>query len=99
MIINKTQENEKLIFNLEGRLDTTTAPLLQQTLIPAFDNAKEVTLDFKKLAYISSAGLRILLLGQKKAKAKNASMSLCNVSAEIMEIFDITGFSNILTVF
>jgi len=98
MTITKTQENGKDTLALEGRLDTTTAPQLQQALTLALDEAREVLLDFKRLAYISSAGLRVLLLGQKTAKANSASMSLCNVSEEIMEVFDMTGFTDMLAI-
>lgn len=98
MTINKTQENGKLTLALEGRLDTTTAPQLQDVLIPAFDEAAQIELNFTKLAYVSSAGLRVLLMGQKTAKAKGASMSLCGVSEEIMEVFEMTGFADMLTI-
>ena len=98
MTINKTQENGTLILGLEGRLDTTTAPQLQDVLIPAFDEAHDIKLDFAKLAYVSSAGLRVLLMGQKTAKAKGASMTLTGVSEEIMEVFEMTGFADMLTI-
>ena len=98
MNITKTQENGKLALSLEGRLDTTTAPKLQDVLIPAFDESKEVTLDFSQLVYVSSAGLRVLLMGQKTAKANGASMTITGVSGEIMEVFDMTGFSGILDI-
>ena len=98
MIITKTQENGKVVLVLEGRLDTTTAPKLQEALVPAFDESKEVVLDFLKLAYVSSAGLRVLLMGQKAAKANGASMTITGVSDEIMEVFDMTGFSSILDI-
>jgi anti-anti-sigma factor len=98
MNINKTQENGKLTLALDGKLDTNTSPQFQHVLILAFDDVKEIMLDFKRLAYISSAGLRVLLLGQKTAKAKNAFMTLRNVSEEIMEVFDMTGFSDMLTI-
>jgi anti-anti-sigma factor len=98
MTINKVQENGKLTLSIEGRLDTTTAPQLQEALIPSFDEAKEITLDFAELAYVSSAGLRVLLLGQKTAKAKSASMILKNVSEEVMEVLEMTGFSAMLTI-
>ncbi|MDR2572262.1 MAG: STAS domain-containing protein [Oscillospiraceae bacterium] len=97
MTIEKTQENGKTIFALDGRLDTTSAPQLQTELIPVFDEAKEIVIDFAKLVYVSSAGLRVLLQGEKTAKIKDASMILTNVSDEIMEVFEMTGFSNILT--
>jgi anti-anti-sigma factor len=98
MTITKNQDGEKLIISLEGRLDTTTAPELQEQLIPAFDNVKQIQLDFKELLYVSSAGLRVLLLGEKTAGAKGASLSLVNVSPEIQEIFEMTGFSDVLTI-
>ena len=98
MTINKTQENGKLTIALEGRLDTSTSPKFQEALIPAIGESKEIRIDLTKLAYVSSAGLRVLLMGQKEAKAKSASMTLFNVSEEVMEVFDITGFSDILTI-
>ena len=98
MIINKSMENETLILDLDGRLDTSTAPNLQDILIPAFDEAKKIIMDFTKISYISSAGLRVLLMGQKTAKAKNSSMTIRGVSQEIMEIFEMTGFCDMLTI-
>ena len=98
MTIDKNQTGEKTVLSLSGRLDTTTAPQLQETLIPAFDGAKEVELDFAGLTYVSSAGLRVLLMGQKTAKAKGGSMTLTHVSGEIMEVFEMTGFADMLTI-
>jgi anti-anti-sigma factor len=98
MTITKNQDGDKLVIALEGRLDTTTAPELQKELIPEFDTAKHIQLDFKDLVYVSSAGLRVILLGEKTAKAKGVVMSLVNVSPEIQDIFEMTGFSEILTI-
>jgi anti-anti-sigma factor len=98
MTITKDQSGEELVIALEGRLDTTTAPELQEQLIPEFDRAKQIRLDFKELVYVSSAGLRVLLMGEKTAKAKGGTMSLVNVSPEIQEIFEMTGFSEVLTI-
>jgi anti-anti-sigma factor len=98
MVINKTQADGKVTFNLEGRLDTTTAPMLQETLIPAFDEVKQIVLNFANLTYVSSAGLRVLLLGEKTAKSKGGIMTLINVSQDIKEIFEMTGFSGILKI-
>jgi anti-anti-sigma factor len=98
MTINKTQENGKIVFALEGRLDTTTAQRLQDVLIISFDEAREITLDFERLSYVSSAGLRVLLMGQKEAKKKGAIMAVRSVSEEIMEVFEMTGFANMLTI-
>jgi anti-anti-sigma factor len=97
MNINKIQDSGKLTFTLDGRLDTTTAPQLQEVLIPAFDETGEVELNFAQVSYVSSAGLRVLLLGQKAAEAKNALMIVSNASEEILEVFEMTGFSEILT--
>ena len=98
MNIDKTQTEEKTTLVLSGRLDTTTAPKLQESLIPEFDTANHVELDFSELIYVSSAGLRVLLMGEKAAKAKGSSMTLKNVSDEIMEVFEMTGFADMLTI-
>jgi len=98
MNINKTQDGEKTTLVLSGRLDTTTAPKLQESLIPEFDTANQVELDFTDLIYVSSAGLRVLLMGEKTAKAKGASMTLVGVSEEVMEVFEMTGFADMLTI-
>ncbi|MCL2048380.1 MAG: STAS domain-containing protein [Defluviitaleaceae bacterium] len=97
MTITQKAENGTLILTLEGRLDTATSPQLQDTLLPVFGENKDVVLDFSKLAYVSSAGLRVLLMGQKEAQGKGASMKLSNVSSDIMEVFEMTGFSDILS--
>ena len=98
MTINETRDSGKLVLALEGKLDTATAPQLQEVLIPAFDEVKEIELDFSQLVYISSAGLRVLLTGQKTAKAKGASMTVAGVSQNIMEVFKMTSFVDILTI-
>jgi len=98
MTIDKKNENGKVILFLNGRLDTNTAPLLQNALIPSFNEAKEIELDFSQLLYISSAGLRTLLTGQKTAESKGASMTLTGVLEEIKDIFKMTGFDDILTI-
>jgi anti-anti-sigma factor len=98
MEIKKTQIGENVLLTLEGRLDTLTAPKLQEVLIAAFPAAAAVDLDFAGVEYVSSAGLRVLLLGEKNAKAAGKTMTLKNVSAEVMEVFEITGFAGILTI-
>jgi anti-anti-sigma factor len=98
MEIVKSKAGNKVVFALSGRLDTATAPGLQEVLIPAFEEADTVELDFKGVAYISSAGLRVLLLGEKTAKSKNRSMDLLNVSEDIRQVFEMTGFSDILKI-
>ena len=93
--ITKTNENNALTFALAGRLDTTTAPQLEGELTDALDGAASLTLDLEKLEYISSAGLRVLLSAQKKMAGK---MTVTHVGETIMEIFEVTGFSDILTI-
>lgn len=95
--INKTIENAAAVFNLEGRLDTVTAPELEKELKASLDGVTSLTLDFGKLEYISSAGLRVLLAAQK-LMAKQGSMKLTGVNETIMEILDVTGFADILTI-
>jgi anti-anti-sigma factor len=98
IIINKTKTGDKTVFAIEGKLDTTNSAQLQDELIAAFDETKHLELDFAKIAYVSSTGLRVLLLGEKTAKKKEAEMTIINVSSEVMEIFDLTGFSDILNI-
>ncbi len=95
--IKKNQENEILTVALEGRLDTTTAPELEETLQASLDGVTELVFDFTDLQYISSAGLRVLLSAQKAMNQKG-KMKICHVSPEIMEIFDVTGFVEILDI-
>ena len=95
--INKTIENGKAAFSLEGRLDTVSAPELEAELKDALDGVSELTLDLEKLEYISSAGLRVLLAAQKEMN-KRGTMKVTRVGETIMEIFEVTGFSDILTI-
>ena len=95
--INKSIENGKAVFALEGRLDTTTSPELEEALKASLDCVRELTLDFEKLEYISSAGLRVRL-GAQKTMNRQGEMSLIHVGETIQEIFEVTGFSDILTI-
>lgn len=95
--INKTVENGKAVIRPEGRLDTVTAPELETVIKDTLPGLKELTLDFEGLDYISSAGLRVLLSAQKAMNAQG-EMKLCNVNETVMEIFEVTGFSDILTI-
>ncbi len=96
MKIKKELENNVLVLALEGRLDTTTAPELENE-IGDLDGVEELIFDMEKLEYISSAGLRVILKAQKIMNEKG-SMKLKNVGESIMEVFEITGFSDILTI-
>ena len=95
--IKKNLEADKLTIALEGRLDTVTAPELEAELKDSLDPVKELVLDMADLEYISSAGLRVLLTAQKNMNQKG-SMKLINVNETVMEIFDVTGFVDILTI-
>lgn len=97
MTINKNLNGTVLTVTLEGRLDTTTAPELETELKQALDGVTELILDFEKLDYISSAGLRVLLSAQK-IMTKQGSMKIIHANEMIMEVFEVTGFIDILTV-
>lgn len=95
--ITKQINGSSATVTLEGRLDTTTAPQLESELKSFIDSLTELVFDFEKLEYISSAGLRVLLSAQK-TMSKQGSMKLIHVSDEVNEIFEVTGFSDILTI-
>lgn len=97
MNINKTIDEKTLAITLEGRLDTTTAPLLEAELKKSIGDCSKLILDFAQLEYLSSAGLRILLAAQKVMN-KQGEMVIRGVNETIMEIFEVTGFIDILTV-
>ena len=97
MTINKIAENELLTVSVGGRLDTSTAPELEAVLNESLDGVTDLVLDVGDLEYMSSAGLRVLLATQKKM-VKKGTMKVKNVNETIMEIFEITGFADILTI-
>ena len=97
MTVTKTLEEKVLNVKVEGRLDTATAPALEEELAEVMDEAEELVFDLEGLEYMSSAGLRSLLATQKKM-AQKGGMKVVNVNDVIKEIFDITGFSDILTI-
>jgi len=97
MTINKKLEGTKLTATVSGRLDTSTTPQADAQLKDGIDKVTELVLDFKDLDYISSSGLR-LLLSLQKTMNKQGSMKITNVNETVNEIFEVTGFSDILTV-
>ena len=97
MTIEINRNTEKTIIRLVGRLDTTTAPALDKTINEDIAGTKNLVLDVKELEYISSAGLRVLLGAQKKMQ-KIGSMKVTNVREEVMEVFEMTGFADILVI-
>lgn len=97
MTIEKVLEGKTLTIFLTGRLDTTTAPQLETDLKKDLDGVEELIMDFEKLEYLSSAGLRVLLSAQKTMN-RQGKMVICHVNETIQEIFEVTGFAEILTV-
>ena len=97
MTIEKKLNNDALTLIVSGRLDTQTAPELEKELDSVLTDIKELTFDFANLEYVSSAGLRVILKAQKAMNAQG-SMKLTGVNDSIMEVFDITGFLDILTI-
>ena len=97
MTINKTTEGSTTTLALEGRLDTNTAPQLEEEIKANIEGVKELVFDLKELVYVSSAGLRVLLSAQKIMN-KQGSMVIRNANEEVMEIFEVTGFVDILSI-
>ena len=97
MMIEIKKNAEATIIEIVGRLDTTTAPALDKTINEIIVDSKNILIDAKGLEYISSAGLRVLLGAQKKMQ-KFGSMKLINVCDDVMEVFEMTGFAEILTI-
>ena len=97
MNIMKNKDGSKLTLVLEGRLDTTTAPQLEAELKASLDGITELNLDFEKLEYLSSAGLRVILAAQKTMN-KQGTMVVRHVNETIQEVFEVTGFVDILTI-
>ena len=97
MTIEKNLNGAELIVKVVGRLDTTTAPELETSLKESFEGLEKLVLDFGELDYLSSAGLRVLLQAQK-AMNKQGEMVVRNVNETISEIFEVTGFSDVLTI-
>ena len=97
MTINKKGQGTELEIELSGRLDTATAPQLEAELKQSMEGITALSLDFAELDYISSAGLRVLLAAQK-AMNKQGSMVIRHVNETVMEVFEITGFTDILTI-
>ena len=97
MTITKTQDGDKLCIALEGRLDTMTSPDLEAELKQSMGSANTLALDFSKLEYISSAGLRVLLSAHK-AMSQKGGMTISHVNEIVREVFDVTGFADILNI-
>lgn len=98
MNIQKKLEGQTLTLALEGRLDTTTAPELEAVIRSSLEGVGSLVMDLAGLDYLSSAGLRVLLSAQKQMNRKKGKMVVRHVCETIMEVFDMTGFSDILTI-
>lgn len=98
MTINKTTNGSELTIALEGRLDTNSSPALETELKAVLDGAATLIFDLAALTYVSSAGLRVLLMAQKAMNAKKGEMIIRNSNADIMDIFEVTGFVDILNI-
>lgn len=96
MKIAKTVNEEETILTVEGRVDAISSKELQDAIIGAFQSTKNLVVDFKKVEYIVSAGLRALLLGQKTAISKSGMMKLIHVGDVVMDVFRMTGFDSVL---
>lgn len=97
MKVDILRDEEKKTVKVSGRLDTITAPELEESLKGLYEDTKHLILDFSELDYISSAGLRVLL-GAQKVMNKQGTMTVTNVIPAVMEVFEITGFSDILDI-
>ena len=91
------KDNTSLVVNVEGELDVRTSPEFEKALLPAMDNMTDVVLDLKDLNYLSSAGLRVFLKAARMMEGKG-SMALTNVSEDVMEILEVTGFNRLFTI-
>lgn len=98
MTLSKKLNGETLTVNIEGRLDTNTAPQLENDLQDSLQGIKEMIFDLSDLVYMSSAGLRVLLSVHKKMKSLGGCLKVKNANEEIMEVFEITGFVDVLNI-
>ena len=98
MQITETRENDVIILAVEGRVDTNTSLQLQEAILKSFQKVNQVILDFSSCKYVSSAGLRALLIGQKTAGSKKGCLKLIHVPDILMNILKMSGFANILTI-
>ncbi len=98
MNITEAKKDDTLEISVEGNVDTNTAPRLQETLLQAFQKSSKVVLDLDKCPYMSSAGLRALLIAQKTAMSKGGALTICNVKEAVMSVFKMTKFDAVLNI-
>lgn len=97
MTIETTRQDQQVIVTVKGRIDTNTSPQLQGAVLSAFQQCKDVELDLQAVDYVSSAGLRVFLIGQKTAGSKGGSMCLVHVQPTVMQVFTAVGLAPLLT--
>ncbi len=97
MEIKKQAEGDKLTLTLNGRLDTMTSPELEEVLKESLDGVKDLAFDFTELEYLSSAGLRVLL-GAQKTMSEIGKMTIRHVNEPVMEVLEVTGFTNVFSI-
>ena len=98
MDIIKKNENGTATLSIVGKVDSVSAPQLEEALLPTFGEAEQVVLDFSEVTYVTSAGLRVLITGHEAAQTREASLVLRHVSEDVMEVLDMTGFSSFLVI-
>lgn len=98
MNLNTTRTEDTITIEIEGRVDTNTSPVLQNEILLSFQKLSRVVLDFEKTVYISSAGLRALLIGEKTAQSKQGTMVLKHVPEVVMNVLEMSGFAKILKI-
>ena len=98
MNLNTTRTEDIITIEIEGRVDTNTSPVLQNEILLSFQKVSKVVLDFEKTVYISSAGLRALLIGEKTAQSKQGTMVLKHVPEVVMNVLEMSGFAKILKI-
>lgn len=98
MTITENRTDSTITISVEGRIETNTSPKLQESILKAFQKGDNVVIDFEKCAYLSSAGLRALLIGQKTANSKGGTMKLIHVPELLMNVFKMSGFLKILII-
>ena len=96
MTITKANNGDTVVLTVEGRVDTNTSPVLQKAILEAFQSVRNLTLDLGKVQYVSSAGLRALLIGQKTATSKGGIMEVINVQPMVKSVLDTVGFTALL---
>jgi len=98
MEIKENRQDDRIILDISGRIDSTNSSQFQSAILLAFQKMNQIELDFMNVAYLSSAGLRALMIGQKTANANGKTMIIRNVGELVMEVFEVTGFIDILTI-